>query len=142
MQYSPDELKAIILHYGSYAKAADKLRITRPTLTNAANADITGKAVRLTDDTTDKIYQHIKRLSPSTRQDIRQWEKLMAFAGNHPNVKRAFMAAQPKEQKWALTQRQKYSMLKQRIFWTKIMSKFYDRYQWRRGQFTHRKFAK
>lgn len=136
MRYSPDEIKSIVLHYGSYEKAAKKLRIGKASIIDAANADIKGKAYRLSDANYDKIYRHLKRLSPSNRKEIKQWEKLLEKISDHPNVKRAFMNAKQSDRAWAknLSTRKAYARMKESIFWTKVMSKFYDKYGWKKGQ--------
>jgi hypothetical protein len=135
VRYSPDELKAIVLHYGSYEIAAKKLGIGKASLVDAANADIKGRAYKLTDKNYDKVNRHLKRLSDKNRKDIRAYEKLLDTISDHPNVKRAFMNAKQRDREWTknLHTQPKYKRLKEKIFWEKIMSKFYDKYQWKRG---------
>jgi len=135
LRYSSDEIKAIVLHYGSYEKAAKKLRIGKASIVDAANADIKGKAYRLSEKNYDKIYRHIKRLSPANKKDIKSWEKILEATQGHIAVKRAFMNAKHSERLWAQKQFTKYSRrMKAQILWHKIMEKFYDKYQWKRGR--------
>lgn len=136
-RYSPDEIKAIVLHYGSYEKAAKKLRIGKASLVDAANADIKGKAYRLTEKNYDKINQHLRRLSKANKKDLKDWEKLLKTTNGHIGVKRAFMNAKHSDRLKTKQLRGKrgYQRLKEKIFWTKIMSKFYDKYKWKQGQF-------
>lgn len=137
MRYSPDEIKSIVLHYGSYEKAAKKLRIGKASLVDAANADIKGKAYRLSEKNYDKINRHLKRLSPSNKKEIQKWEKLLGTMNGHIGVKKAFMNAKQTDRLKTKELRGKrgYQRLKEKIFWTKVMAKFYDKYGWKRGTF-------
>lgn len=135
MRYSPDEIKALALHYGSYDKAAKKIGIGKASLVDAANADIKGKAYRLSDKNYDKISRHIRRLGDKNKKDLKQWNKLLDSISDHPNVKRAFMNAKQSERVSALRTRNRYRKLKAKVYWTKVMSKFYDKYNWKKGTF-------
>lgn len=137
MRYSPDEIKSLVLHYGSYEKAAKKLRIGKASLVDAANADIKGKAYRLSDKNYDKINRHIKRLSDANKKDLKEWEKVLSLNADHIKAKKAFMNAKQSEREWAKKQIKKYkSKLKSSVLMSKIMSKFYDKYGWKKGKFT------
>jgi hypothetical protein len=136
MRFSADELKAIVLHYGSYDKARKKLGIGKASLIDAANADISGRSYRLSDANATKIQKHLNRLGKPARGKIRQYEKLLDSISDHPNVKRGFMNANQADREWAMQTRNKYKRLKANILWTKIMSKFYDKYGWKKGRWT------
>lgn len=135
-RYSPDEIKSLVLHYGSYEKAAKKLKIGKASLVDAANADIKGKAYTLSDANYKKIFQHINRLKPSTKRELKEWEKVLAKTADHLPAKKAFMNAKQSDREWARKQIKKYGkQLKDKILFSKIMSKFYDKYGWQRGRF-------
>lgn len=138
MRYSADELKAIVLHYGSYNVAAKKLGIGKASLVDAANADIKGRSYRLSDKNYDKINKHLKRLKQPAKNNIRDYEKLLDSISDHPNVKRGYMNAKQSDREATKNLRRKaqYRKLKSSIFWTKIMSKFYDKYSWKKGQWS------
>ncbi len=137
VRYSPDEIKAIVLHYGSYEKASKKLHIGKASLVDAGNADIKGKVYRLSDKNYEKISKHLKRLGSEAKKDIKGYEKILESTGDHPNQKRAFMNAKHKDREWVMRLRgqKKYRALKEKNFWGMVMSKFYDKYGWQRGQF-------
>lgn len=137
MRYSPDEIKALALHYGSYEKASKILKIGKASLVDAANADIKGKAYRLSDKNYDKISRHIRRLSDANKKELKQWEKVLEKTADHLPAKKAFMNAKHSDRIWARQQTKKYGRkLKQKILFSKIMSKFYDKYGWKKGQFS------
>jgi len=135
--FTPDELKSIVLYYGSFEKARAKLGIGKATLVDAANADIKRTGYKLKPETSDKIAKVFRRLGNTAKQTIRQYEKMFDSIHDHPNIKRAFMNAKQPEREWAMKNFRKYkSRLKQETLWTKIMGKFYDKYQWKRGQWS------
>lgn len=140
MRYSPDEIKALALHYGSYRAAAKKTGVPVASLTDAANADIKGQAYRLSDKNYDKINRHLKRLGQPAKNSLKQYNRLLESISDHPNVKRAFMNAKQSEREAVKNLRNKaqYRKLKAQIFWTKIMAKFYDKYHWTKGRYSHR----
>jgi hypothetical protein len=135
VRYSPDEIKALALHYGSYEKASKKLGIGKASLVDAGNADIKGKAYRLSEKNYSKIHRHISRLGDKSKQDLKKWEKVLDSISDHPNVKRAFMNTKQSDREWVkeLQNKAQYRKLKANIFWTKVMSKFYDKYGWKKG---------
>lgn len=138
MRYLPDELKAIALHYGSYNVAAKKLNIGKASLVDAANSDIKGKAYSLSEKNYNKIYRHLSRLGQSSKNNIRAYEKLLESISDHPNVKRGYMNAKQSDREWVKNLRQKvqYRKLKSNIFWNKVMTKFYDKYNWQKGRWS------
>lgn len=112
MHYSPDDIKALALHYGSYNKAAKALKIGKASLVDAANADIKGKRYKLSDKNIDKIYRAIKRLPDKEKKDLRQWNKFLGSISGSPNLKKAFMNIKQenriKAKKGYLTKKQRY----------------------------------
>lgn len=138
MRYSPDEIKALVLHYGSYEKARKKLGIGKASLVDAANADIKGKIYRLSDANYEKIYKHWKRLGSKSRAQIKNYERLLDSMNGHIGVKRAFMNAKQFEREWVnnLYKKQSYQRLRAKVFWSKVMGKFYDKYNWKKGRWS------
>lgn len=136
-KYTPDELKAIVLHYGSYEKARKKLGIGKATLVDAANADITRSGYQLKKETSDKISKHVNRLGTKSKQDIAQYEKMFDSVHGHPNIKKVIMnTKQNDRQAMAQTFKKYKNRLKQETLWTKIIGKLYDKYGWKRGQWS------
>lgn len=138
MRYSPDEIKALGLMYGSYRAAAKKTGVPVVSLTDAANADIKGKVYRLSDKNYDKIFSHVRRLGAAKKGELKIWERLLDSTSDHPNVKRAFMSRQAHPDRgYVFDQYRKYGRrLDDKAFWSKIMSKLYDKYHWQKGKFS------
>lgn len=135
--YSPDELKAIALHYGSFERAAKAFHIPAGSLARAAKADITGNGFQLAEKSTEKISEKLKRLSTSSKTEIRQYVRMFRQVEDHPNIKKALLNTSTNDRKMIANNLKKYSSrLRQDILWTKIMAKLYDKYQWQRGKFS------
>lgn len=134
--YTPDAIKALALHFGSYEKAAKHLGVSKASLINAGNADITGKTYELSTKVQARIFAFMQRIGAKRKKDIQLWHKLLEHTGTLA-VKRAFMNAKPAERQWAqqLYAQRKFQQLKAKNFWGKVMSKFYDKYKWQRGKF-------
>lgn len=98
-------------------------------LTDAANADIKGKAYKLSDKNYNKIAKHINRLGDKTRRQLRSNEKLLERMSDYPNVKTGFMRSKPQDRKEMaeLYSKKKYDKLKSSVLWAKMTEKFYDK---------------
>jgi len=135
--YSPDELKAIVIHYGNYRTAAKKLGIkSASTLIDAAMSDVNGTGRKLSPENSDRVYKRTRKFSDKTKREIRQYEKMFDLAETG-NIKRVLMNVSNDERKEAARTFQKYrTRLRADTLVHKAIGKLYDKHGWERGRWS------
>jgi hypothetical protein len=135
---TPEQLRALILHYGDKKTAAKRLGISERSLSIAATSDLKGRVKQMSPENQNKVEKAYNRLRPPTKKKITERAKIFKGLKEHPNVARALLNAKPDKREKFFKNYKKYRPVadseKQLYQW--LMTSLYHQHpKWRMGQF-------